>query len=258
MGREAPGGSQLMNERPKLRRRVSVPVAVMVIGIQLIAVTLLYRKLVSRQQAHEYPSQLQQDRWVLETVFPGVKDGYFVDVGSGDGEYISNTWRLETNGWKGVCIDPFPTNMARRSCQMFREVVYSTSGRTVTFRDGALFGGIDALIPSSTRGLVASSRTVEFKTVTLDDVLARAKAPRFIHYVSVDVEGAELEVLKGLSLDRYQVGAFTIEHNFQEPKRTEIRSLLEKSGYRLAKSVQWEDWYLPGKAVPQTAEAPPR
>jgi FkbM family methyltransferase len=247
-----------MNERPKLRRRVPAPVAVIVIGIQLIAVTLLYRKLVGLQQAHEYPSQLQQDRWVIETVFPGVKDGYFVDVGSGDGEYISNTWRLEVNGWKGVCIDPFPTNMARRTCQMFREVVYSTAGKTLSFRAGGLFGGVDALIATNTRGLVESSRTVDFKTVTLDDVLARANAPRFIHYVSIDVEGAELEVLKGFSLDRYRVGAFTIEHNYQEPKRTEIRSLLEKSGYRLAKSVQWDDWYLPGKAAPQTAEAPPK
>jgi hypothetical protein len=40
-------------------------------------------------------SQMGQDRWVSEAVFPGVKNGFFLDVGSGDGTLISNTKALE-------------------------------------------------------------------------------------------------------------------------------------------------------------------
>ena len=36
-------------------------------------------------------SELGQDKWASESVFPGVKDGFFVDVGSGDGTIWSNT-----------------------------------------------------------------------------------------------------------------------------------------------------------------------
>ncbi len=119
-----------------------------------------------------------------------------------------------------------------------------------------LFGEIDEYVsPRMPKG-GRRSETVVFTTVTLDELLARAGAPPFIHYVSIDVEGAELEVLKGFSLGRYRVGAFTIEHNFEEPKRTEIRSLLERNGYRLARARQWEDWYLPSDRSWGVAQKP--
>src|SRR5687767_9721047 len=56
-------------------------------------------------------SQIGQDKWVLETVFPDVRDGFFLDVGSADGTVHSNSKALEQRGWRGVCVDPFPTNM---------------------------------------------------------------------------------------------------------------------------------------------------
>jgi hypothetical protein len=62
--------------------------------------------------------------------------------------------------------------------------------------------------------------------------------------MSIDIEGAELEALKGLDFSRYRIGALTVEHNFEEPKRSEIRSLLERNGYRLARSIEQDDYYL--------------
>jgi hypothetical protein len=44
-------------------------------------------------------SQMGQDKWVSEAVFPSVKNGFFLDVGSGDGTLISNTKALEQKGW---------------------------------------------------------------------------------------------------------------------------------------------------------------
>jgi hypothetical protein len=49
--------------------------------------------------------------------------------------------------------------------------------------------------------------------------------------MNIDVEGAEYEVLRGFSLDRYQVGAFTIEHNFEIEKRELVHKLLAANGY---------------------------
>src|SRR5688572_31469360 len=48
------------------------------------------------------PSQVGQDKWVLETMFPDVTDGYFLDVGSAVGELHSNTALLERRSWKGI------------------------------------------------------------------------------------------------------------------------------------------------------------
>ena len=191
-----------------------------------------------------FPSQIGQDKWVSEGVFPGVTDGYFVDVGSADGEVDSNTYALERKGWKGICIDPFPSNMEKRTCQMFREVVYNERGKTVTFHTAGQLGGVaDAM--KSTKNLVESSPTVEFATVTLDDILERAHAPYDIQFMSLDIEGAELLALQGLSLDRYRFGAFAIEHNNETEKRNAINALLARYGYQRVHSFAQDDFYLP-------------
>src|SRR5215469_11147946 len=59
----------------------------------------------------KFYSQDGQDKWVSEAVFPGVRDGFFVDVGSGPGHFRSNTEALEKKGWTGICIDAFPRDM---------------------------------------------------------------------------------------------------------------------------------------------------
>lgn len=191
-----------------------------------------------------FPSQIGQDKWVLETVFPGVVDGFFVDVGSADGTLASNTKALEQRGWTGICIDPFPTHMDGRVCQMLKEVVYSEAGRSVAFQVSEELSGIkDTLGVWKERAL--KGRTVVFTTTTLGEVLARTNAPQFIQFVSLDIEGAELEALKGFPFDRHRIGALAIEHNDEEPKRTEIQALMKRHGYRRSHTWQQDDFYVP-------------
>jgi hypothetical protein len=54
----------------------------------------------------------------------------------------------------------------------------------------------------------------------------QAHVPNYIDYMNLDVEGAEYDVLRGLSLDRYQFGSMTVEHNFEPSKRKAIHKLL--------------------------------
>jgi FkbM family methyltransferase len=168
-----------------------------------------------------------------------------VDVGSGDGVASSNTKALEDLGWKGICIDPFPRNMEQRNCRLCKEVVYGVAGQKVRFRDAGFLGGIDGHIASTREWPnVKKAKIMEFTTVTLDDILAKAEAPDFIHYMSIDIEGAELEALKGLSFSQHKVAAFTIEHNYEEPKRSQIRNLLESKGCRFVLSLLRDDCYV--------------
>lgn len=194
-----------------------------------------------------FPSQIGQDRWVSEVVFPGVSSGYFLDVGSADGVADSNTWALEQRGWTGACVDPFPRNMQARRCRMFKNAVDGVAGRHVRFKPAGDVGGITDYL-ATTRDS-AEAATVELTTVTLADILARAGAPGFIHYMSLDIEGAELEALRGFPFDRHRLGALTIEHNFEEPKRSGIQKLLNEHGYVRVRTWMQDDFYVP---------APPR
>jgi len=205
----------------------------------LIAAT---RRVLGVQKAY---GEMQQDLWIALSVRPGKHDGYYVDVGSSDGVESSNTKLLDDMGWKGVCIDPFPTNMASRTCQVFRQPVFSVSGRKVTFRAAGPMGGItDTLGPGTLYPKVQQAAQTELVTAPLDEILEKAKAPSHIDFMSIDVEGAELEALRGLSFDKYQVEALTIEHNFQQEKREAIRQLLESKGYTRVRSWAEDDWYL--------------
>lgn len=191
-----------------------------------------------------FPSQIGQDRWVGEKVFPGVRDGYFLDVGSADGYTDSNTWALERRGWTGICVDPFPKNMEGRTCQMFKDAVGRTAGEKVTFTQAGDIGGITETL-GRWKPYTKDAPTVELTTVTLEDILRRANAPSYIHFVSIDIEGAELDALAGFPFDRYSVGALAIEHNYEEPKRTAIEQFLHERGYERARTWLQDDFYLP-------------
>ena len=191
-----------------------------------------------------YFSEIGQDKWVLERVFPGVVNGYFVEIGSSHGTIGSNSRALEERGWSGVCIDPFPIHMEGRTCKMFKEVVYSKPGLLMSFHTAGGLGGVgDTLGKWNTTA--AHAPTVEVRTVTLDDLLARAAAPQFIQYISLDIEGAELEALRGFPFDRYRVGAWTVEHNREEPKRSQIVALLAGHGYRRVHEWRQDDFFVP-------------
>ncbi len=191
----------------------------------------------------EFASESGQDKWVLDRVFPGTTPGYFVDVGSGHGTIGSNSLALEARGWTGICIDPFPTEWHGRRCHLYREVVFSETGRVVSFHRAGGLGGVGDTLGAW--NVTAAQAPVERRqTVSLADLLSRAEAPPYIHYVSIDIEGAELEALRGFPFDRHRVGAWTIEHNREEPKRTEIRDLLARHGYRHRHSWRNDDYYV--------------
>jgi FkbM family methyltransferase len=192
----------------------------------------------------EFKSVTGQDLWVLHSVHPGVTDGFFVDLGSADGVRISNTWALERNGWTGICIDPFPRNMEGRTCQVFAEAVDNVGGQTVQFQNPGNYSGGILKYAGWWVSDELKQNAVEVKTATLADILRRANAPSYIHYLNVDIEGAEYMALSAFPFNEYKFGAITIEHNGLEDRRTQIRELLVSNGYRLEWAIRDQDWYV--------------
>ena len=62
-------------------------------------------------------------------------------------------------------------------------------------------------------------------------------------------EGAELEALRGFPFDTYKLGSLAIEHNYEEPKRSEIQQLLKSKGYTRARAWMQDDFYVPTKSA---------
>ena len=209
------------------------------IVLNVLALVMLY----AVEHRPRYYSQFGQDKWVLKEVFPSQRSGFFVDIGAWDAELGSNTKALEARGWNGICIDPFPVNWHDRTCRLFKEVVSSKSGETVDFKVANELGGMEATLTAN-RELLSAVRSVKLTTTTIAEILEKAQAPEFIHYISLDTEGAEYEILKAFPFNKYTVGAFTIETHVEEPKRSQIRGLLESQGYVFVRHQGVDDYYI--------------
>lgn len=195
-------------------------------------------------------SQLGQDLWVLERL-GWKKNGFFVEFGASDGVLLSNTWLLEKHfQWTGVCAEPNPTLFSRltknRSCTLSSACVYSTSGKRMPFVLADAYGGLVDLghrdqHSAKREAYAASGHVIELTTTSLMDLLVQNKAPKTIDYLSIDTEGSELEILKGINWNQFRFQCITIEHNFTK-QRGEIEAILKAQGYNKL-NAQWDDWY---------------
>lgn len=206
------------------------------------ALRLTWREAIGSAPA--YYSEIGQDKWLLVRMFPDVTDGFFLDVGSGHGTIGSNTRAAEERGWTGICVDPFPIYMEGRTCKMEREVVGSVSGKKVTFFVHEGLGGVGETL-GKWKDEAMKAPAVELTTVTLREILERNRAPTYIHFMNLDIEGAELEALRGIPLDVYRFGAMAIEHNEEEPKRTDIIDYLRRHGYQRVHTYRQDDFFAP-------------
>lgn len=172
----------------------------------------------------KYTSQKGQDKWVIEDIFKGKKDGFFVDLAASDGITLSNTYILEKHfHWKGICIEPNPEFYSRlqknRNCTCVNDCIDSQEG-IVEFRfDNKELGGIiaedtDNCIKYREKQIIEArknNQTTFLKTKTFEQVLVEHKAPQIIDYLSFDVEGAETRILGNFTFDKYIFLSMTIE-----------------------------------------------
>jgi FkbM family methyltransferase len=191
-------------------------------------------------------SQLNQDLNVLD--FYNKKSNlYFVDIGACDGKSLSNTYLLEKNyNWDGICIEPnedyFNAMIKIRNVKCVKKAIFSQSNLIVDFSLCGMNSGINSYIDY--HNFAINNNITQVITSTLDDILEEYSAPKFIHYLSIDTEGTELEILKSVDLNKYIFGYINLEHNYVEPRRTEMKKLLLKNNYVYKGENKWDDDFI--------------
>lgn len=197
-------------------------------------------------------SQLLQDIWVLYEL-NSKRNGYFVEFGACDGVIHSNTLLLEkTYGWDGALAEPARTWQqalrANRDCYISNNCVYMKDGEQILFRETEVreLSTIEKFTQSDYNAAARDSADqYVVETLSLTSFLQNARAPKEIDYMSIDVEGAELDVLRTFDFGAYDIKILTIEHNFGG-QRDAIANLLESRGYRRKFTMlsMFDDWYV--------------
>jgi len=203
-----------------------------------------------------------QDQFVI-AYLQGMRDGFFLDSGASDGIRGSNTLALERDyGWRGACVEPnaalFERLCASRTVPCFNCCLSESAGDVPFLEAAGVYGGMmetydPDFLASLRRNLPAlggedAPLPVTSKPArTIAEVLVEADAPPVIDYWSLDVEGAELALLRAFPFDRYDLRVLTVEHNLT-PAREQIRAFLETRGFVWACDLGIDDAYVRGPA----------
>lgn len=196
-----------------------------------------------------YYSQKGQDRWLIEDVFPEKRGGYFLEIGGGNGITHSNTYILEKRyNWSGIIIEANPLQCKKISKIRKASVINvcaDSMERSVSFLNNGDLGGIvDVDTDNVPEKRVALMRwryknIVQIPALSVNKILSQINAPTEIHYMSLDIEGAELRVLQGIDFNKYRIYSITVER----PTKS-VHDLLVKNGYLIIKQKMFDGFYL--------------
>ena len=192
-------------------------------------------------------SENDYDKWLLhKTNFK--RQGFFVDIGAGDGIIGSNTFLLEKfYNWQGICVDPNPTFLkslcGSRDCLISDLAVYKQSGKVLPFKH--LQQHRTEFIGWHFRSGLAENvdkTSIQFDdhrvySITLNDLLELYASPKEIDYISIDTEGSEVDILGNFDFDKYNIKFFTIESNNEE-NRNKVIDIMSKNKYNIIEDLE--------------------
>ncbi len=81
---------------------------------------------------------------------------------------------------------------------------------------------------------------------TLDSILDEAGTPQAFDFLSIDVEGHEIEVLRGFAIDRWRPRLIMIEDHVGDLSK---HRYLKNAGYRIIRRYENNGWYVPRESV---------
>lgn len=172
----------------------------------------------------------------LDQLFNNKTDGFYIELGAFDGLTQSNSAFFEFyRNWDGILIEPSLDSF--NSCLNNRPKSYTVNACCVSneYSEDKILGDFNSITMSSVNGARLQSshdKLVEVTAITLEKILDEyfiKNGERVIDFISIDTEGYELDVLKGLNFNKYQPKYLLIE--IYKDDYNNICSFLSNYGY---------------------------
>ena len=161
-------------------------------------------------------------------IFQNKKKGFFIDIGCNHPVYNNNTYLLYKKGWRGINVD-----LDKQSIDLFniyrkhdfnKNVAVASVSKEVDLYFYHNKSAINTINKTSAEFQKAIPKEVrKITTNTLNSIiLASSFADKKVDFLSIDVEGYELEVLKGFDLKKYSPKVIVIEFLDLSLKKLEV------------------------------------
>jgi FkbM family methyltransferase len=179
----------------------------------------------------------------LWRVFGAIENGFYVDVGAADPNVDSVTRLFYEHGWSGINVEPSPCfdalSEARPRDVNLRVAVGESEGSVRFFLTYPYLGmsTVDLSVHAAVTELVERIEEITVPQRRLDSILREHAGDRTIHFLKVDVEGAERQVLASSDWDSFRpivVIVEAIESCSTTTTHRNWESVLFDAGYRFA------------------------
>lgn len=191
-------------------------------------------------------SQHGEDDYIWK-YFDKKKNGLIVEVGAFDGIHLSNSYSLENIGWRSLCMEPTPSMYKklianRPNAECFNlAVVGDESINQIDFlsEELGLLSGVNIDVEDvrsryKRRGLAFKEpEKIKVHAKTLNSIFGQLKIKTGeIDCITIDVEGFEMDVLRGFDMAIFKPKLIIIEANTPAHEQ-EIIAYLEQKNYNL-------------------------
>jgi FkbM family methyltransferase len=204
----------------------------------------------------KYYSQHGEDA-LLDLIFGDQKEGFFVEVGCIDGRRFSNTLTFEERGWKGICVEAHSG---------YIEALKKNRPNAIVCHCAAGEADEDAIFYANARGSLSTLdkssearwqkdyapyfsgfEEQQVKKVRLSTLLDAYRVSE-IDVLSLDIEGYEVEAIKGLDLSRHKPKVMVIESDSLQ-QEAQLDELILPSGYTKALRLFGNLFYVSDKEL---------
>ena len=187
------------------------------------------------------------------------KNGFFVELGANDGVRQSNTLYFEKNlDWNGVLVEPIKKKYLKclkfrsnknyffnNACVSFNykdnkiKMIYSDLMSSISGKE--IYNKVDAKKHAyDGKQYLNKNEDIEevwVDTKTLNNIFEEINAPKLMDFLSLDVEGSEIEVLNGINFLTYNFKFILIESRDDE----EIKKYLINKKYNFLEKISKRD-----------------
>ena len=158
---------------------------------------------------------------LLDRLLPdGIKS--FIDIGANDGVLFSNSYKFAKKGAYGLCVEPSINSFHKlRLNHLLHPKVKCVHG-AVSDIEGIVYlqeRGYESTLSEVSKN--KSSNSYEVKSYKFDHILKQYPKFTCVDLLTVDVEGHEKEVFKGLTIEGFKAKIIILECD-----KTEISNLL--------------------------------
>jgi FkbM family methyltransferase len=167
------------------------------------------------------------------------KNGFYIECGANDGINQSNSWYFEkVLNWRGILIEPNKTSFKNlKNNRSFKNIFKNVALVSEDFKNKNEEIYLSEKNLESKLTNIVNPLSQKVATETLNNILKEFNVNK-INLFSLDVEGYEEEVLKGLNLNIFDIDYILIEtNNFDK-----INFMLKNCNYILQEKLSFHDY----------------